>query len=248
MNPRRSPDELRFFDSGSLRVATQNVRIGIPTRLALVWESLTTDSTAILREWDDGVWFEAGGAIAYEETFPARAIVAVGQDGRLAHGDGVSYCFTIEHLADAPVTLVCRDRTPQPTGRGLRAAAVSDIPNADELPPEFRESLANIFEKQRVSEHHPSYTGMMFGEDGRLWVNAAPPEVPDLHPAVLFRIPERQPTHERWEAYEPGGDPTGGVFLPRRFTPKVFGTGEAWGFYELDTGEIVVARTSWDQP
>lgn len=241
----REPDELRFHDGGVLRFASQLIRIDEPTRLALIWESLTTDSSAVLREWDDGVWFEVGGVIAYRTTFPARAVVAVGPNGRFAHGDGLEYCFILEELDRSAVTRVCRHRGRQGVGSGVRGVAVTDFPNLNERQIEFRDVLESIFREQKVNEYHPSFTRLTFGTDGKLWVRTTGPQIPDIHPVILSRMPDQQPLHHRWEAYAPDGSPLGGVFLPRLFTPHVFGDAEAWGFFELDTGEIVVARVAW---
>lgn len=245
VNILREPDELRFLDGGVLRFASQNVRIDEPTRLALIWESLMTDSSAVRREWDDGVWFEVGGVIAYRETFPARAVVAVGRMGRIAQGNGLEYCFTLGELDASAVTKVCRRRERQAVGSGIRGASVTEIPNLDELRPQFRDALTDIFREQEVNEFHPSFTRLTFGTTGDLWVRTTGPEIPDIHAAILFRLPDRQLSHRRWESYAPDGTPRGGVLLPRLFTPHVFGDSEAWGFFELETGEIAVAGVTW---
>lgn len=244
VNPSRIPDRMRLFEGGVLRTLTENVHIREPTRLALAWQSLSTDSSTILREWDDGTWFEAGGVIAYEKAFPTRAIVAIGEAGRIASGDGLDYCFYLESLETRPVAQVCRAREREEVGPGYRNPSVSDIPDADELDPAFRSSLKAVFSEQEIGDRHPSYVAMTFGDDGRLWVLTTGPEIVDLHPAILYRGPDQRPRLLRWEAYTADGSPAGGILVPREFDARVFGAAFAWGLFELDTGEIAIGRVS----
>lgn len=241
VNPRQPADALRFWGGGALRVADENVHLERPTRSALIWESLLGDSSKVLQEWDDVRWIDAGSLLAPDSVYPGRAIVALAPDGRVAFGDGIEYCVSIQHLGQPEVLRVCRDRDRARVGPGVRRASVDGV----DVPPRIRTGITDAIRAQQVGEFIPSYDRLVFAEEGRLWIRALGRDAADVHPSLAYWVPEALPSFRRWEAIGPDGHPSGAVLLPAPFDPRIFEGNRAIGFFETENGEVVVARATW---
>ena len=253
--PRARRDaQLRFWNGGMLQVADEIVHFDRPTQSALVWRSMVDDSTHVIGAWDDLQWVNVGRIaigrgtapfIGSASAFPPRALIAVSNDGRYALGDGLEYCMFLNRLGGSEVVEICRERPQAAVSDAMLRAPLSDLG----YDPGFAEGLASLIRVQEVERLVPSYDRVMFSEDGLLWIRSLGEDAPHLHPA----LPESErkaagPRYRRWEALGPEGLPAGAVLLLSDFDPQLFRADQAFGFLELESGELVVAMASWGPP
>jgi hypothetical protein len=241
VNPQGAGGPLRPWKSGVLRTAAENVHLDRATRLGLIWDALDSDSTAVLRSWDDITWTDLGVITVPEDAYPSRALVAIGNEGRFAWSDGLEYCVSIESLEEPGVIRSCRERPRTPVGPGARHPSVDEV----SVPPTLKEGLRAALREQSVREYVPSLDQMVFSEEGLLWIRALGSDAPDVHPILRHWLPGSAPAYRRWEALDRRGYPAGALLLPSAFEPRVFLAGEAFGLLTLDSGEIVVAKVAW---
>lgn len=247
----RRDAQLRFWNGGMLQVADGIVHFDRPTRSALVWRSMVDDSTYVIGAWDDLQWVDVGRIaigrgtapfIGPASAFPPRALIAVSDDGRYALGDGLEYCLSLRRLDGPEVVEICRERPRVAVSDAMLSAPLRDLG----YDPGFAEGLASLIRVQEVEKLVPSYDRVMFSEDGFLWVRGLGEDAPHLHPA----LPESErkaasPQYRRWEALGPEGLTARAVLLPADFDPQLFRADQAFGFLELESGELVVALASW---
>jgi len=248
-NWRRGGAPLRFFDGGLLYVAEENVHLGEPpTQAALAWRAIGSDSARVIRTWDDVVWRELGGRlIAHVEAFPARALAAVGRDGRYAHGTGLEYCLDVETVGSEKVTRLCRDWERVPVTGQVRDPDIAGLAERYDLGRQTQEIFEALIREQEISDFRPSYDELMFDDSGRLWVRTITPEGRDVHPHLAFLVPELAPTHRYWDVFDAEGLLLWTVRLPSRFDPRVVDDDMVYGFYELPSGEIVIGKAELRQ-
>ena len=241
VNPMRDGDTLHPFEGGVLYLAIENVHTDRPTRSAMVWRGLSGDTTQILREWDAVLWKDMEALLAPASLFPPRAIVAVGREGRYAHGDGLEYCFSVEK-ADAPqVIRICRAWQRVAVGPHTRNPPIGDI----EMEPNFRQAIEQVLREQEVEGEWPSYDRLLLAPDGAVWVRTIGPEQPDANPLLYSQAPHLRPTHRVWEVFDASGALQSSVMLPTTLDVRVVAEHVAFGFGELDTGEKVIARVAF---
>lgn len=241
VNPKGTGAALRPWQDGVLRIAEENVHLDRATRVGLIWDGLDSDSTVILRTWDDVTWTDLGAMTVPADAYPARAVLAIGNGGRIAWSDGLDYCVSIESLEGPGVLRVCRERPRTPVGPGARHASVDEVA----VPPTLRDGLRAAVREQRLGDYIPSLDEMIFSEEGLLWIRALGNDAPDVHPLLRHWLSEPAPVYRRWEALDRRGHPAGTLLLPSAFDPRVFLAGEALGLLTLDSGEIAVARVTW---
>jgi hypothetical protein len=242
-NWRRGGAPLRFFDGGFLYVAEENVHVTRPTRAALVWRAVGSDSSRVIRTWDDVEWQELGGmVIAHKELFPPRALAAVGRDGRYAHGTGLEYCVDVETVGSEKVTRVCRDWQRVPVTRQVRDPDIAGLAERYDFSRQQRAIFEALIGEQEISDLRPSYDDLMFDDSGRLWVRTVTPEGRDVHPQLAFLVPDLAPAYRYWDVFDADGRLLWTVRLPSRFDPRVTDDEIVYGFCELSSGEIVIAK------
>lgn len=242
-SPRPAPP-LRVWRGGVLRLAGELVHTDRPGRLALLWEDLAGDSLEVLRTWEDIQWTDAGPILTPASAFAPRAVVAIGRDGQVAHGDGQKYCFRLSGLARADTTRVCREGERVPVGRGVTNPQFERFDLPSQLAPALREAIS----AQEIEEYYPSYDRMLFSEEGHLWVRIVGAGVPDVHPLLRAYAPAFQGWDREWDLYDSDGMPLITVSLPGRFDPWIVRSNEVFGFYEAESGEILLAKTSFRLP
>lgn len=94
----------------------------------------------------------------------------------------------------------------------------------------------------------PALLELRLSGDGRLWVRTIDARFADIHPAMLFHVPDMAPPTYIWDVFDAEGVFEQSVEMPRTFTPMLFERQSAVGFYELESGEIVVATVRWRGP
>ena len=242
VNPRGGWRTPRAWDGGLLALYGENVRTDRPSRVALVWQGLGADDAHVVRTWDDVLWIDAGIMVP-ASAFPARALVAIGAEGRIAFGDGLDFCLSIAHVARPSVLEVCYAAPRARITDGVRGRRVSDV----NVPAGLEERLAAAIARQSIGEHFPSYDRLLFGTGGLLWVRTLGADAPDVHPLLVGWRSEARPPYRRWVAIAPDGLPVRAVSLPTSFDPRIFEDRGAVGFLELASGEIVVAEARWSE-
>ena len=212
-----------------------------PTRTALVWHDLQADTAAVLESWNYERWFRAGGRYpAPVNLFEPYVIAAFAPDGRLAVGNGVEYCITVQVVLQGGFRRICRDRTPVPVGAGIRN------PDLRWLRSDIRQIRAVQVREQEVSEYLPHFDRMLFDEEGRLWVRTLGEELSNVHPYLLEDVylledaPEFRPSFRAWDVFDELGQLLATIEIPSNFEPHVIQSGRIYGFVELPTGEIAV--------
>jgi len=159
----------------------------------------------------------------------------------LAEADGLQYCVRITDLAGPEVLEVCRARPRTPVTSGVR-----NVPDGLDLPPEWVAGIRDLAAIQSFADYFPSLDRLLFAETGELWVRALGADAPDVHPYVSEELLELWPPYRRWESLRSDGSPGATVLLPRSFDVQLFDGRTAYGFLELGSGELVVARARWD--
>lgn len=234
VNPRGS--RLARVNGGVVSFWEENVHTDRPTRTALVWRDLEEDSIAVLRRWDGPQWTEVGGRlIAHTELFPPLLLGAVAPDGRIAVGDGLSYCIEVGEPGAETVQRWCRDRPRVAVGEGIRNPALEGLDDSR------RQVIEAVIRDQEIGESLPSFEALRFDSDGRLWVRTLGPSRAEIHPYLLNDFPERGPTRHAWDVFDREGRLLVTVELPATFDPRVLKADRLFGFSELSTGEIVIA-------
>ncbi len=237
-----SPDwnrhPLRAWAGGVLRVSMSNVNFDTGVTTVVQWESVGEDSTYVVDEWGDTRWMEAGGMIGPVEAFPPRTLLAIRADGRMGFSDGLEPCVSQWDLGSDAVVLSCLARPRSPVTPGMRETSIEGI----DVEERFRDMLAGLVRDQTVADHVPSFDELRWGEGGGLWVRTLGDDAPDVHPTLLSYHPEAAPSTRLWESFDVEGELSTRVRLPSNFMPKLFVGGSAYGFLELPTGELALAR------
>lgn len=218
-----------------------NVSTGDPVRAALVWQDLNGDSARIVNVWNDVTFLDVPGTryLIREKLFPQEVVIAVSHDGRFAHGDGMLYCITVESVQVVPgypIQRFCREWQPPLVGSGIRNVDMHGM--RDDL---FQRSVRMSLRRQRIPDHLPSYDKALFDALGRLWIRTVPGTLADIHPSVLERYPFLGPTLHYWDVFARDGVLVRTVAFPARFDVRAITLTHAFGFLELDSGEIVIA-------
>jgi hypothetical protein len=235
VNPTRTGAPLVPWRSGLLLAYNENVNLHRPVQTALVWHDAAADTAAILGSWDNHQWKEIGPFIAPRELFPARTFIAIGDGGRVAVGNGLDYCITHLTLGAGPPRRICRDRARAQIGRGIRSPDPTLLHEEEQ-----RDLLLALVREQEIGESMPSYDGLLFSEDGQLWVRTVGEELAGIHPHIRFRRPDLVPSHRKWDVFDADGRLTRTIELPSAFDPRVIEQTRAYGFLELPTGEIAI--------
>jgi hypothetical protein len=240
-NVRPTGPPYRLHGEGFLTLSDGPASLDEAPLTGLVWQPIALGEPEVLRTWSGVPFVEARGYWAPAEAFPPQVLVTASRDGRVAEGDGLQYCVRVTDLAGPEVLNVCRSRPRAPITRGVRR-----VPDGLDLPPEWAAAIRELAGIQSFAEYFPSFDRLLFAETGELWVRALGEDAPDVHPFVAEEVLDLWPPYRRWESLEPDGSPGTRVLLPRRFDPEVFDGQAAYGLLELNTGELVVARTRWD--
>lgn len=243
VNPSRAGPPLVRHGPGVLWMATENIRPGEPTRAAVIWHDLDADSTTVLEVWDDLVFEElTGGVFGPRDLFPPRAILAVGNDGRIAEGDGIDYCLRIRRIGDPEREMWCRETPRIPVGAGIRSPDLELL--AGEPQAELVESMVG---EQDPGEFLPHFDRIRFSESGEVWVRTYDEDLADIHPAIAGRRPDLAPQHRQWDVFDSDGALVKRVSLPYSFDPRVMFDDRTFGFWPLETGEITIGRAELEE-
>jgi hypothetical protein len=222
--------------SGFLSIATGNLFVGRPIQLAVMWQSVETDSAEIIGTWDDRQMEEIGGNIvATRELYPPRAIVALGSDGQVAEGNGVDYCVRMWEAFHEGIRVACRERPPVPIGAGIRS------PDFDVIAGDARKELIELAVGfQDVGDVLPHFDELMYVESGDLWIRILHEEMGRVHPSIVNRRPELGPERRRWDVFDADGRLKRAVDVPAAFDPFVVVDDQVYGFFTLVTGEVTI--------
>ena len=237
------PDlQLRPHDGAVIIPAGPNIDIsGAPVPGALLRYALDGGEATVLRTVDGPAWKLAGDFVMERELFGPRAHFAVGPGGRVAWGDGVEYCVMIEDPADGRRRM-CRTWTRVAVTDAVRDPPISEIARRVDFPADRQEVLRMALREQAIASHRPSYDRLMIDDLSRLWVRTIDEGQAAVHPTLLRRYAELRPSHFVWDVYARDGRRLGEVRLPSRFDPRTITARAVYGAYELETGEIAVAR------
>lgn len=241
VNPVRGSSVLAMVGGGVVSMWSENGQIDRPTRTALTWRNLEADTVRVLEEWD-GIWLtllKQFGFVTNRELFGPEFVGAISGDGLVAWGDGVDYCVHVQRWNGQDVQRLCRDREPIPVGHNIRNVSFDVVED-----PDRRERMTALAREQKIPDHIRSYDGLLFDEEGRLWVRTLGPELADVHPYLLNAVPELRPSHREWDVFDEGGSLIAGLELPGRFRPAAITSDQIYGFLELSTGEITIGSVA----
>lgn len=238
VNPSWHGPPLVRHGPGVLWTATENVTPGEPNRVAVIWHDLDADSTALLEVWD-GMVFEllSGGVFGPKELFPSRAIVAVGDQGQIAEGDGLDYCMSVRRVDEPEIGMWCREIPRVRIGAAIRSpdlALLEGVPQA--------ELARGYLGDQDPGELLPHFDQILFSESGDLWVRTYDQALADIHPGIVVWRPDLAPPYRHWEVFDSDGGLVRRVRLPYSFQPRVISDDGVFGFWPLETGEITIGR------
>jgi hypothetical protein len=197
-----------------------------PERKALLWHDLEADTVAVLETWD------------YRGTEPIFFELvkhAIASDGRVATGDPADYCIRLFHAFEEGGRTGCRERSRVPVEEGFKNRSGPDAPWNPQGDPTVRRLEAN------PPDVLPHFDRLLFSESGDLWVNLYHEDFAHVH-RLAYSAFDWQPTVHEWEVFDRDAVLVRHVTLPGTFDLRVIGDGEAFGFFTLDTGEIVVGR------
>jgi hypothetical protein len=121
------------------------------------------------------------------------------------------------------------------TRDGVRRPDLSVVSNERQ-----REALELSLTGMTVSELMPSYDALLFDEAGRLWVRTVGAELADIHPYVLRRRPDLGRLLRMWDVFDESGELVRSVALPQSLVAKLITDSHAYGFVELETGEMAI--------
>ena len=221
--PRARRDaQLRFWNGGMLQVADEIVHFDRPTRSALVWRSMVDDSTYVMGAWDDLQWVHVGNVSIGRGSAPfIGAASAFPPRALIAVSDDGRYA-----LGDGLEYCLSLHRLGGPEVveicRERPRVAVSD---AMLRAPVSRSARPSV----------PSYRRW------EAWARTRHTSIPRC------RSRSARPSVPDTGGGRPGpeGLTAGAILLPSDFDPQLFRGDQAFGFLELESGELVVALASW---
>lgn len=241
VNVQGDGQQVAVWDGGVLSLYAENRHTDRRTRVALIWQSLAGDSTEVLQTWRAEQWMDTGTLVVPVSAFGPKAVVAIARDGRVAYGDGLEWCVSMQHIAQTDVLRICVDTPRAHITQGVEGTPVGAV----DLPAHLRDAFASAIAHQDIEEFFPSYDRLVFGEDGTLWVRTVGADAPDIHPLLRYWAPDKQPANRRWQAIERTGVLGETLLLPTSFQPQLFYSERAVGFREMPNGEVVVAEVRW---
>lgn len=187
----------------------------------------------------DGYVFGTSGNAALATLFGPRPLLAIGPHGRIALGDGVTYCVTMQGAGD-PMRL-CREREPVPVGERVRTPDWDAIGRESGISAEGLAPVREVVEMIAIGDTRNAFTALDFDSDGRLWVQAVDSSTTDVHPILIRFTPDRRPPHRQWDVFDHDGRLHWQLHLPSRFTPWDARGATIYGLHETESGELVVA-------
>jgi hypothetical protein len=248
VEPRRYNNVLLARDGGVFMLlhTLLDSREEVSAHAALAFMHPDSANPTVLREWDDIRYMGVGPrTVAPRTLFGHTLAMAVGPGPVVAFGDGMEYCIKIETFAADALRprfeRVCREWQAARVGREIRNPDFGEVPDGT-----ARDQLREVHRQQRIPDQIPAYDMLLIGTDGSLWVRTVAPEMARIHPSLARWFPERGPEYHTWERFDPGRRLVGRYNVPSKFTPHVATTTLLYGFYETETGEIVVAELLLD--
>lgn len=242
VRPRSGDWDLQSFNGGVLYLSVENPRINRPTRAAIVWADLSSDSLAAVRAWAHIDWMHANGTVMPKQLFGPRAHISLGSDGLYAFGDGVEYCFLLEQIGERAVRQVCREWDRVAVPPEVRDPALTVFEYVDES---VQRDFTNELEQMEVGERWVAYDRLMLDELDRIWIRRIGPEQAVSHPHLWTLAPELRPESFGWDVYNPDGELLRTVVFPSGFEPQLLEEGQAFGLWRLPDGEITVGKATW---
>lgn len=236
------PAAFGAWDGGILERLDTNLGVdgmdhGMPT--AVVWSSLTADSTAVIRRWDGVPWVQTSYFVGRESAYSARNLVAVGDSGWVAWADGLEPCVLLFRADRSGVVRSCRERSRRPVTAEMRRVSPDLVDPASDR----ADAVIELARAQTMPDLVPSLDALRFGDDGRVWSRVLGEDAPAIHPVLANEAGDDAfPATRLWEAIDREGRPAGRVRLPRAFAPRLFARDRVYGFLELPTGELTVAQ------
>jgi len=242
VNPRPDVWRMRPWAGGVLYQSAENIHVDRPTQAAILWSSLSGDSTINVRSWDDIDWMHEAGTTMPKQLFGPRAHVAIGSDGLYAFGDGVEYCFMLETIGDPAVRRICREWERVAVTPDLRTPNPSAFEHLDDS--SFGD-YTNELDQMEIGEKWASFDRLVVDESDRVWVRRLGPEQAISHPHLWNPMPELRPDSFAWDVFSTGGELTHTVTFPGGFEPQLIEEGQAFGLWRLPDGEVTVGKATW---
>lgn len=243
VRPRSGDWDLQPYGGGIVYLSVENPRVNRPTRAAIVWADVSSDSLEALRAWAHIDWMHANGTVMPKQLFGPRAHISLGSDGLYAFGDGVEYCFMLETLGQRPVRQVCREWDRVAVSPEVRAPSLTVFEYVDES---VQRDFTNELEQMEVGERWVAYDRLMLDELNRTWIRRIGPEQAVSHPHLWTLAPELRPESFAWDVFSPDGDLLRTVVFPSGFEPQLLEAGQAFGLWRLPDGEITVGKATWE--
>jgi hypothetical protein len=200
------------------------------SRKALLWHDLEADTAAVLETWEYG-----SGSDPMDALFGERVKHTIASDGRVAAGDPADYCIRLSHAFEEGVRMGCRERSRVPVAAGFNA-----LSGLDQMGEGGLANLAGQLEANPV-DLLPHFDRLLFSESGDLWVNLYHEDFAHVH-RLAYSLFDWQPTTYEWEVLDRDAVLIRHVTVPGTFDLRVILDGEGFGFFTLDTGEVVVGR------
>ena len=198
---------------------------------SLIWLDPEADTLAVLETWDSQeLTMSPRGFLMDRDVFSNLVTHAVAPDGRVATGYPADYCIQLFRVFEEGVRTGCRERSRIPVEAGFAV-----------LPPDLHPALQVDWEWRNPVDLLPHFDRLLFSESGDLWVRLYHEEFAHVHP-LFIQNSEFSPTIREWEVFDAEAVLVRHVTLPGAFDLQVILDDMGFGFFTLDTGEVVVGR------
>lgn len=237
LGPSRRGPRLGFAGRGVLfEIEAMMVSLDAPLQRGAAWAAFDSDSLHTLFTMDDVRFQDTGQLLADPDPYGPRAHVALGYGGRYAASDGQEYCVDVQTMDEPGVLSVCRAWERVPVSEAARN------PDLSRVPEDRREAVRSVLEAEKPGSHHPSLSTLELDDRGRLWVHVVDDRYADVWPFLRTYAPELRPEYVPWDVFSTDGELLRRVEVRDGLRVHLFGDESLVGFYDLPTGEVVVAR------
>jgi hypothetical protein len=185
-----------------------------------------------------------GGDVFKKELFGPEAIIAISRSGRIASTDGMAYCIQVQSVDSTPRSRFCRSWTPVPVTSAVEHPDVAAYAHEAGVPAGWVAGMVSYLGKISVGPVRNSIDRMFWDEAGRLWVRVEDSLDANVNPMLEARTTSLRPAHAHWDVFAAGGKLLAEEYLPGRFTPYDGDRDFVYGRYELESGELAIARVA----
>ena len=173
------------------------------------------------------------------QLFGPESNYTVGPGDVVAWADGVEYCVNTLS-GDAPLLRICREWERVPVTDAIRHPDLEQL-DASGMG-QYRAAIEAMAGTSDPGTARNSIDELRYDDRSRLWLRVVDSLQADIHPHLLQMEAAARPPHYQWDVFDTTGKLARTVMLPSRFDPQAFSNDTIYGFYELESGEMVVGR------